>query len=407
MSVVCKKNLFSLFVMLFSLSACQTFQRGTRSEQTHSEGVKESLEKSSHEKLKMSHGLAQVRWIREVFPPHRERPYRFMNQNPVLVMRKSLVVQGHPDYGVKAYTVGKGKLQWTFKCQPLVSPVSLAGDLVVFASMDGFLYALNSQTGLPVWRHYMGDRSLQVSSAGYDEKLKLVFVAGERGLTAISAKSGSVVWSYFFPFTPAGKAQMKVSGLAKPLVVSSSVVFKKENGSVVALNKETGKRMWEKSFFNKGGERKFVSGYSSLKKGSYCIYSSDATFGVYCLEPATGSLKWKYPENSLSNVLFFNGVIYVSTLTGRIIALDSRYGKKIWDVAAGEGNTGLVPYKDHLVYGEFSGALKMISQSTGRLKGEFHFGSGMSRAPVVKNDELFFFSNVGWLYKLSLFPNRS
>lgn len=80
------------------------------------------------------------------------------------------------------------------------------------------------------------------------------------------------------------------------------------------------------------------------------MYLTSANDGVFALDAATGTLKWKYlPKLGFTSfccgpvnrgVAVASGKVFVATLDGRLIALDARSGKPVWSAVVGDPKHG-------------------------------------------------------------------
>jgi len=92
---------------------------------------------------------------------------------------------------LQAADLHSGKEQWRFKTEGAIfgSP-SIAGDVLLFADIEGNLYALNRADGHLLWRMPLADRSFSTPLPAND----MVYVGGDDGLlyglsTAVAARS--------------------------------------------------------------------------------------------------------------------------------------------------------------------------------------------------------------------------
>ncbi len=342
--------------------------------------------------------VARKMWIRETFFKNFTRPSVLQSIKPVFAS-SGLLVQGNRVNGLSAYTLEQGKRKWFFSVKGgLAGDVLVESDFVFFGGADGFMYALYLSTGRVLWKYYVG--AVNISRPTIRDN-HLYFASANR-MYCLKAKTGESVWTYTASLSP---SEFTIEGVASPLVnkaKSSLIYFKTSDGSLIALNSR-GKLKWKQKL-SQSSDR-FTSAVSDPVMGKMCLYSAGVESGLYCLNKKTGKVIWKNSSGSHGNLLLSGSRIFYSTSDGKILALDQRSGKQIWSHQVEETiATSPVLYKDILIYGEYSGALRFISRDTGKALGYFSFGSGMSAPPLVSavNSELYFLSNVGWLYKLKL-----
>jgi PQQ-dependent dehydrogenase (methanol/ethanol family) len=80
------------------------------------------------------------------------------------------------------------------------------------------------------------------------------------------------------------------------------------------------------------------------------MYVSSALNHVFAIDPHTGQSRWEYahvynttvdccgPINK--GVTFYGGRVFMATADARVVALDARTGRKLWDVNAGDNEAG-------------------------------------------------------------------
>ena len=352
-----------------------------------------SVDRANGDRFKQSKKSLKKVWIRETFPKNFTRPSLAQPIRPVLT-RAGLLIQGNKVNGVVAYTLNKGKKQWFFSVKGgLAGEVSVVNDLVFFGGADGFIYAIYLSTGKLLWKHYTG---LAQVSAPVVYKNQVYFSSSEK-LYCLSKKTGDMLWTYS---VSSPTAEFTVEGVAPP-VIDKSLVYFKSPTALTAVNFK-GRKRWT---ISTGVVSRFASSAGGLAIGKICLYFADSESGIYCVNKKTGRVIWKNPQGSHGDLLLQGSRLFYPSSDGKIIALDQKSGKQIWLQPAGKSSaTSLVLYKDSLVYGEYRGPLRFVSLKTGERGRAFYFGEGMSAPPAVSvlNSELYFMSNSGWLYKLSL-----
>ena len=355
--------------------------------------VARSIDSVSLDRVQKSKKSLKKVWIRETFPKNFTRPSVAQPIRPVLT-QAGLLVQGNKVNGVTAYTLNKGKKQWFFSVKGgLAGEVSVAEGLVFFGGADGFIYALYLSTGKLLWKHYTG---LVQVSAPIVYKNRVYFSSSEK-LYCLSKKTGEMVWTYS---VSTSTAEFTVEGIAPP-VASKSLLYFKSPTALTAVNLK-GRKRWS---ISTGVVSRFASSAGRLAIGKICLYFADSESGIYCVNKRTGRVIWKNSQGSHGDILLHGSRLFYPSSDGNIIALDQKSGKQIWLQPAGKSQaTSLVLYKESLVYGEYNGPLRFVSLKTGERSRAFYFGGRMSAPPAVSvlNSELYFMSNNGWLYKLSL-----
>ncbi len=355
-------------------------------------------------------------WVRQTFRKNGPLVSALQPVRAVFVGR-DLVVQGNRINGVHAYTRKWGKKRWSLWVKGGVAgdllfvPSDISGErkksakskkenkkyrgYLIFGGADGFIYAVFAQTGQVFWKQFIG-------SAMFSQPVlhkNRIYIAQVGKLYCLKARTGEVVWTYRVRLK---KPEFIVEGIATPLVTPQWIYFKSGDGVLSALNHK-GRRRWKVSLSRK--EDRFTSALSAPVMGKLCLYSAGFESGLYCLNKNTGAVIWKTTMGSHGDVVLDGNRLFYPTSNGKVLALDQKSGKKIWEHQVPHSiATDLSLYKHYLVYGEFSGALRLLSKKDGALQGAFFFGKGLSAKPLVSlaDKALYFISNYGWLYKVSI-----
>jgi outer membrane protein assembly factor BamB len=129
-----------------------------------------------------------------------------------------------------------------------------------------------------------------------------------------------------------------------PAVAYGKVFAASRDGIVVAIDQETGKKIWEQDFANYENYsfKKAMLWYSNRAvsakiSGGLSVAYQSVYFGtedgyVYALEEATGKLKWKVGVKGevISAPAIDAGVVLVNTTSGHLIALNPENGEQKW-----------------------------------------------------------------------------
>jgi outer membrane protein assembly factor BamB len=284
-------------------------------------------------------------------------------------------------------------------CAPLVD----RGMLYV-ATNDGFLVALDGQTGDEKWRYQSrGPISQTPVSTG-----SLVVFANEADqVVALDGITGAFRWQYRGEtpdeYTLRGHAGVAADG---DLLYTGFA-----NGALVALRRDTGSVAWSTSL--RGEAERFVDVDATPIILNDTLYASSSSGGVYALDKTTGLIRWRVPfydaalPSATGNVggLASDGkFLYVSVADLGTYALDLG-GNVLWRVGArGGGEPGTpVVFGDLLVYSLAAAGLFIAERRSGETLEWFDPGDGVSAQPTITRDgRLFVMSNRGILYAFDL-----
>ena len=244
--------------------------------------------------------------------------------------------------------------------------------------------------------------------------------------------------------------QSEVSGevLAAPQSNGRVVVVQTYDGKLYGLNRETGERLWR---HDSDVPVLTIRGTSTPIIDGSVVYAGFANGRVLAFEIDDGSVRWEariaIPQgrSEIERIVDVDGAmallgaeLYVASYHGRIAALDTRTGRKIWQrnvssfygVSQGFGNVYLaeesgaitaflrngqglrwqqealawrglskpVPISSYLAVEDFQGYLHFLSQVDGQFVARIRPGGGGARADMLADGTvLYVYTNDGKL----------
>ena len=195
--------------------------------------------------------------------------------------------------------------------QTLASPVNhrsdLTGELAIFGSMNGLIFAHNLDTGQVEWRKRMDDTVVAAPTVLHNQ----VFVADRTGLCRmLSAITGEYLW-HFKTFGPV---------TAKAPTSRLLVFVASEDESLYALDRRTGSRQW----IHRAGQ--------PLKESPVIIddllFLNVAGKGMLAIEwegATGGNVRWEFASQA-QPVALINQRLLVNT-TKHLVLIESDSGK--------------------------------------------------------------------------------
>jgi orotate phosphoribosyltransferase len=282
-----------------------------------------------------------------------------------------------------------------FHVVPKSAPV-VAGDKVLFGSDCGTLWALATLSGEVIWRFQIwhpGRKGIWSRAAIYDERV--FFGAYDGNFYCLSLADGHQIW-----------CQYDADWIGSSPVLSANDGFlwvgleyerPRGRGSVVALNLEDGRKVWEFP----------VSGYAhgtpahSAKYGAVAIGTND--HAVYMLDAFTGELRWRFvTKGAVKEQPTFDenrDLLYVTGFDGLIRALDISSGSQVWAIS-----TPNIIYSAPLIVGP-----KLLVTATDkrlhvidlelRKHKTLDLGSKSLSTPVLIEGNVFFGTNGGLIWE--------
>lgn len=326
-------------------------------------------------------------------------------------------------------TVGDGQGKGLYQLRPVVE-----GDTLYIASADGVLQARDALSGKVRW-----ERDLELTISGGvgvdDERL---FLGTTEGVVLALDQTGEELW----------RAQVNGEVLAPPVSNDEIVVAQTYDGQLVGFDVVSGEKRWA---YSASVPRLTLRGTSTPVLDGQFVFAGLANGRVVALDQKTGELRWEQRVSvakgsteieRLSDVdgslLVESGVLYAVGYQGKMIAVEARSGRRLWErdlsshtgpvegygnvyTADAEGSihafeksgqgviwtqtvlsrrklTEPAILSGSLVVGDFEGYLHFISQVDGHLVSRTRVDNSGLRAPMlVKEDRLYVYSNAGKL----------
>ncbi|WJK43571.1 PQQ-binding-like beta-propeller repeat protein [Solwaraspora sp. WMMA2056] len=203
--------------------------------------------------------------------------------------------------GLETYDPADLTPRWRFDVPAAAREPLLTGDLAVFTTNNGRVYAVDRSTGRQRWRHSPpGADRLSRQLAATEGA---IIVTGSNGRCyAIDARDGGLRW----------RRDGTGSELVGPAAADGVVFTASFDGYVHALGAADGRPRW----------RTRVDGYvlGRLTVAGPLVYASTTTV-VTALRVATGAIAWAHPLGQTSGVRVADSVAYVGGATGWLSAL--------------------------------------------------------------------------------------
>jgi len=221
---------------------------------------------------------------------------------------------------------------------------------------------------------------------------------------AIRSTSGSRRWLY-----DRTMPSLTLRGAASPILTSTRVFAGMPNGRMVALDRNDGSLVWEARLGVPSGSSDLermrdIVADPVLFQGS--IYAVSFQGMVVSLDPRDGTPNWERELSSNAGLAVDGERVYVTESNGRVWALDRRTGAAIWrqDDTEGLHATAPVVIDDRVAIADDRGAVTVLDASSGEIlaRRTLSRGDGISRAPVLVEQDLIVLNDNGRLYRLAL-----
>lgn len=292
----------------------------------------------------------------------------------------------------------RGRQVWMSKigAAPSSSP-TVTDDAIYVGTVDGNLHALDRFNGEHLWTQPLGGQVLSPPVARADR----VFVGTDHdSIHALEPSTGEVQWLYRRS-TPANLTIRGGSGVS---VEGNRVFAGFSDGAVVALGAEDGRSLWQAEPA-RGSLERFVDSDAAPLVRNGLVYTTVFNDGVYAYDAATGKLRWRADAVG-AHSLSHDGELLLVGGASRAWGLNLANGAFVWSLDLGDSY--VVKPVVHKGIAMLAGpkGIALVASDTGKPLGRFFPGSGFSAGPVAMGSEIYAFSDLGYLYRLSLLAGR-
>ncbi len=288
-----------------------------------------------------------------------------------------------------------GYVLWETKIAAGVDGALAYGRSKVFVGdRAGGLHALNARDGSEAWVTNVAAEWLSPPVLLRD---RLYAMASNDELVALSSDDGKILWR----FSRRGDEKMTIRGTSSPTVSGGEVFVGFSDGSLVAINAESGQELWSKKLRVRD---RFYDVDMPPVVDDTSVYAATFDGMLYRLDRHTGIVQWSFPVGSYGGLTLDEGRLYFAGLNGNLYALDAATGRNIWKVPFAAG-VGLAPTKvgNTLVVTTSADPFYVLDPKDGRLLSVGHLGAGTLAPAVSGGDEWFYcLSNYGNLYAYSV-----
>ncbi len=258
--------------------------------------------------------------------------------------------------------------------------VAADSSTVYFSGQDGYMYALNLETGSEKWRAGLGYHIFTDACVFCDS---LVLAGNSMGsVAALSRETGDLVWSD------------TIDGLLLgPAVSDSTAVFSTESGAVGAWN-ISGSTLWSRGFSTQPSAPSIESG---------TVYLGFSSGKVLALSLQTGETIW---ETALDGVqgrtvvsrpgVYKDSLLVAGTCDGRVFCLETSGGALLWETQLDNWVSLTPAVCDTVVYASCDdGKLYLLSLNTGLAIEEIQTGSYSGTPPILSGGVLYTGNSAG------------
>lgn len=301
-----------------------------------------------------------------------------------------------------------GSKAWSFTAAgPIHSSPAVDGNQVYFLDESGTVYALDVATGAQNWATALGNGSWDWSSPALHGGN--VFIADSTGwMHSLKTTDGTSNWSTYI-----GAQPNSMIAVANGKVYSGNHNFNNSAPTLIALNEADGTVAWTYDYYtHHGGVTGMINCNGAAVADGDGDGDLDVYFGVYnwggvgpqaiCLDEATGNENWAVSigGHSTSTPAVHGGVVFIGSDDNNVYALHADTGAVKWTYTTGAEVWSSPAVADGKVYvGSLDHILYALDEETGTEVWKYDTSaSRLWPSPAVADGMVFIGSENGKVY---------
>jgi outer membrane protein assembly factor BamB len=312
------------------------------------------------------------------------------------ILFSNLVIEGNEIDGIVAYDQKWGRKKWSKHISGgVTAPAKLFNGAVFFGAGDGNFYAIDATTGNTKWSFPIRSEGI---GAPFVTSEAVYFLTGNNSAYALKTATGEQIWYY----NRVDPANISVRGASEPTVVGDRVYAGFSDGFLVALDRVKGSLIWEKQL---GASVRFRDVDTKPVFDGTNLYAASYDGQLFCVNASNGQTVWLNEDGGFTPVTLDGPNLYYSTSTRKVVALEKSSGKTLWSIDLINTVAGQpLVYRGLVIFGEWSGRLRAVDQSSGHDVTHFSTGRGVTSRPALnpETDKLYFMTVDANLYAVKL-----
>jgi len=273
---------------------------------------------------------------------------------------------------LKAMELGSGKSKWQVQLPIKVSSgIGVGGARLYLASPDGEVVAVSADDGHVLWQSLV---SSEVFAPPVDAGQRLLIHTTDGKLFALDSATGRVLWSY-----DRSVPILNLRGTSTPVVSQGAVFDSFASGKIVVLQLDSGKVLLEQPLAIPQGrsdlERMIDADSGPLLDPSGVVYVATYQGRIVAVNLRSGRQVWERKASVYQAMAMDPRYLYVADADDAIMALDKSNGLPLWrqDKLYARDITAPAQLGNDLVVCDFEGYVHVLSKTDGHFVARYGY----------------------------------
>lgn len=298
---------------------------------------------------------------------------------------------------------GKRDWQIILKKETITAGVGVGSGLVLVATNQGIVYALNQTDGSISWQVQL---SSEILASPVIENDIVVARTGDGKVYGLASFDGEILWTISRQLP-----RLTLRGDSKPLVYGGVVFTGFSDGTLAAVEAKNGRALWDFPIsFPRGTseiDRLADVDTNPLLVGNY-IYVSSYQEVTHALDIQQQKIQWSVDVSSYHPLAYDAAYLYISDKKGVIHQVDRKNGQKLWTQEGLRLSSTSAPISvgPYVVVSDGDSSLYVMDKRSGNYLGRHKLGAKtIVGEPIVDSDTIYFIDSSGDLQSISIINN--
>lgn len=264
-----------------------------------------------------------------------------------------------------AYDLAAKRVLWEQELNvPVSSSMVMHGSALLLGTSDGRVLSLDANSGAVNWKAQVSSEVLAAPATSNS----IVVVRCVNGqLYGLDIRNGSQRW-----VTEQRTPALTLRGTSTPVIIGDVVLGAFDNGSLIALNLQSGKELWQASIAVPRGRtdiERMVDVDANVVVSDDVVYAVAFQGRIAAVQLGSGRIIWARDIDSYTGMSVDAYRIYLTDSQGQVWAMDRNNGATLWkqDALVRRGLTRPVIQGEYVVVGDFNGFVHWLQRDTGML----------------------------------------
>ena len=282
---------------------------------------------------------------------------------------------------------------WESKAIPfaLTGGPAVYSGLVALGGRNGEVFAYNALDGKMLWKSMVSSSVISTPLVTFDT---VIVRANDGKVHGLDLSTGEKKWQF-----DRAVPSLSVRGNGAPVLGPGMIFLGFEDGTLVALNQQDGKRIWEQLIAKPDGRtelERMADIDGEIQVGDREVFATSYHNSTMALAINNGQPIWVREVGGYAGVALMSDRLFITDKDSNVWAMDRNSGNDIWkqEGLLRHGLTTPVVQGNYVVLADRQGKAHWLDAQTGEIKALVDVGGPVIGSPVVSDDGIVYIQTV-------------